>query len=289
MGMTASAEAEFTPIVQGLWLEGLHVEGDDIWYTDVVIGGVRRVASDDVLLPERAMVGGLLMNADGSLLVAGIGGIAWANPATGASGMLAGGFDGTNEMCADAAGGVIFGSIDLPAIVAGRKPGTSSIWRIAVDGTRTELASGMAFANGLALAADGATLFFNESFSASRAFPVRADGLLGAPRLFADKADCDGMARDAEGNLWITGFSSDFLLCLTPDGTEVRRVALPGKAASSVRFGGADMRDLYVTIVDPASAQLLASGRPLTERTSVLYRTRAPVAGAPVARTAFQL
>ena len=97
------------------------------------------------------------------------------------------------------------------------------------------------------------------------------------------------MALDVEGNVWITGFSSDFLLCVAPDGTEVRRLALPGKAATSVRFGGADMRDLYVNVVDPASAQGLADGTPLTERNSVLYRTRAPVAGAPVGRPAFDL
>jgi hypothetical protein len=49
------------------------------------------------------------------------------------------------------------------------------------------------------------------------------------------------------------------------------------------------LRDLYVTIVDPASAQALAEGRPLTDMNSVLYRTRSPVAGAPIAPAGFAL
>jgi sugar lactone lactonase YvrE len=74
-----------------------------------------------------------------------------------------------------------------------------------------------------------------------------------------------------------------------PDGREVRRLALPGKAATSVRFGGADMRDLYVNVVDPAAAQALADGTPIAEKASVLYRTRSPVAGVPVPRARFRL
>ena len=235
------------------------------------------------------MVGGLLLNGDGSLLVSGIGDIAWANPDTGRSGILVDGFQGTNEMVADGCGGIIFGEMDLPAILRAERPGPSAIHRVAIDRSVTKLRDRLSFANGLGIAADGSTLFFNESFSASRAFPIGADGALGEPRLLADKPDCDGMALDIEGNVWITGFASDFLLCVAPDGTEMRRLALPGKAATSVRFGGGDMRDLYVNVVDPAAAQCLADGTPLTQETSVLYRVRAPVAGAPVGRPDFDL
>jgi len=69
----------------------------------------------------------------------------------------------------------------------------------------------------------------------------------------------------------------------------IDRLSLPGKACTNLRFGGADMQDLYVTVVDPVSAQALAEGRPLTQRNSVLYRTRAPVPGAPISRTQFNL
>jgi sugar lactone lactonase YvrE len=287
--MATSADAPFEPLANGFYLEGLVVEGDRIWYTDVIVGGVRRVGSDQVLLPDRTLIGGLLLNADGALLVAGAGGIAWADPASAATGTLVDGFAGTNEMYPDGRGGIVFGTIDLPAVMRGERPGPSSICRLAPDRAASELATGLVFANGLALAADGATLFFNESFAASRAFPFTGAGTLGEPRLLADKPDCDGMALDVEGNIWITGFASDHLLCVRPDGTEVRRLALPGKAATSLRFGGADMRDLFVNVVDTDTAQALATGAPITEKTSFLYRTRSPVAGAPIDTPRFDL
>lgn len=283
------ASEGFEPLARGYYLEGLLVDGENVWFTDVAQGGVRRLGSDQVLLDDRTMIGGLLLNNDGSLLVAGGGGVAWVNPATGASGLLVEGLDGVNEMHADGRGGMVFGTIDLPAILRGEKPGPSSIFRLSADRALTRLRDGLAFANGLAFSPDGSTLYFNESFAAVRAFPVDEAGSLAEPQLMVDKPDCDGMALDVDGNIWITGFASGELICLSPDGREVRRLTLPGPACTNLRFGGTDMRDLYVNIVDPASAQALAEGRPLEKQTSVLYRTRSPVAGAPAARPSFKL
>ena len=272
---------DFAPIASGFYLEGLLIDGDAIWYSDIGRGGVWKVGSDVALLPDRIMIGGLLLNDDGKLLVGGVGGIAWVDPATGAAGTVVDGLPGANEMRADADGNLLFGTVDLAAILAGRRPGPATIYRLSTNGDLTSLRDGLSFSNGFEIGADGATLFFNESFAATRAFPFDAHGRLGEPLTLAAKPDCDGMAQDAEGNLWITGFSSGELLCVAPDGTVVRTVARPGSACTNVHFGGADLRDLYVTIVDPASAQALAEGRPLTERNSTLFRTRSPVAGAP--------
>lgn len=287
--MTSAVEAEFEAVAEGFYLEGLLIAGTDIWYTDVMVGGVQKVGADRVLLPERTMIGGLALNADGSLLVAGGDGIAWVHPESGASGQLVEGLGGINEMRADKDGGMVFGTIDLVSILRGERPGPSTIWHRTRNGAMTQIRGGLSFANGLAISPDGGTLYFNESFAATRAFPIGEGWMLGEPRTLIDLYDCDGMALDVEGHIWVTGFASNELRCVRADGTEVRRLALPGKACTNVRFGGADMRDLYVTIVDPASAQALAEGRPLTERNSILYRTRSPVAGARVATTRFTL
>ncbi|MDE2595514.1 MAG: SMP-30/gluconolactonase/LRE family protein [Sphingomonadales bacterium] len=280
---------EWTEIARGFYLEGLLVDGDDLWFTDVTVGGVKNARTGQVVLPERTMIGGLLMNADGSLIVAGPGGVAWAHPHSGAHGELVTGLDGVNEMRSDGAGGMVFGTIDLPAVLAGRRPGPSTIRHLSADGTLRLLQDGLTFANGLSLSPDGSTLYFNESFVATRAFPVGPGLELGTMRTLLDKYDCDGMALDGAGNVWISGFASGELLCLAPDGAVLQRLALPGTACTNLRFGGADMGDLYVTMVDPASAQALAEGKPLTEQNSRLLRTRAPVKGAPLGRTGFGL
>lgn len=281
--------ADWVELTRGFYLEGLLIDGDDIWFTDVTCGGVHNLGTGQTVLPERTMIGGLLMNADGKLLVAGGGGVDWADPHSGATGNLLTVADGVNEMRSDGQGGMIFGTIDLPAILKGETPGPSSIRRMAADGTIAILREGLVFANGLSLSPDGGSLYFNESFVASRRFPVSGDFALGEMETLRAMADCDGMALDVDGNMWISGFSSDFLLCLSPQGDELHRLQLPGRACTNLRFCGPDLHDICVTVVDPAAAQKLADGAPLTERTSVLYRTRAPVRGAPIARTAFRL
>jgi len=280
---------DFTELHRGFYLEGLLIDGDNLWFTDVVLGGVHNLTTGQVVLPERTMIGGLLMNEDGSLLVAGLGGIEWVNPATGQQGVLVSGLAGANEMRSDLAGGMVFGTIDLPAILRGEKPGPSTICHLAQDRTLTELTGGLAFANGLSLCPDGSMLYFNESFAAVRAYPVDAGFVLGAMSTMREKPDCDGLALDAEGNVWISGFASGHLLCLDPGGDEVARLELPGPACTNLRFGGPDMQDLYVTVVDPAAAQKLADGTPLSEQSSALYRTRAAIPGAPLGKTAFAL
>lgn len=280
---------EWNELARGFYLEGLLVDGDDIWFTDVTRGGVHNLRSGQTVLPERTMVGGLLLNHDGKLLVAGSGGVDWVDPESGASGTLLTVEDGVNEMRSDGQGGLLFGTIDLPAILEGRKPGPSSIRRLAIDGTMTVLADGLAFANGLSLSPDGQALYFNESFAASRRFPVGPDFALGNMQTLREMYDCDGMALDVDGNIWLCGFASDYLVCVTPQGEELERLQLPGPACTNVRFGGPDMRDLFVTVVDPADAQKLAEGAPITAQNSALYTSRAPVAGTRIEHTLFRL
>ncbi len=287
--MSRSDVIDFEPIARGYYLEGLLIEGDDIWYTDVVMGGVRKVGSDEILLPDRTMIGGLARNQDGAILVSGLGGIAWMNPQSGRDGNLLEGVNGVNEMRADSSGGIFFGTTDLAAILCGERPGPSTIEHLATDGTLTRCREGLTFANGLCVSPDGTALYFNESFSATRSFPILADKTLDVPDTLVELYDCDGMALDAEGNIWLTGFASDVLRCVTPDGDEVRRLALPGKASTNVRFGGEDMRDLYFTIVDPVAAQALADGVPIAEQNSLICRARSPVPGARPDLAGFKL
>lgn len=279
----------FEVLARGIYLEALLIEGDAIYYSDVVAGGIHRADSDAVLLEGRRMVGGLLMNVDGSLLVSGEGGIVWVDPSRGASGTLLDGLDGVNELRADGRGGLYFGTIDIPALGRGDPSQGSSLYHLAADRTLTRLAEGLVFSNGLSPSAEGDLLFHNESFVGTFAYPVVEDGQLGERKRLLRKRDCDGLALDGEGNLWLSGFDSGDLVCLTPDGTEVRRVPLPGGACTNVRFGGPDQRELYVTTVPFEAVAALGRGAMPSEANSLLLKGRSPTRGAPLGRTDFDL
>ena len=289
MNAASRGGSGFESLARGIYLEALLVDGEDVWYSDVSEGGIRKLGSDRVWLAERTLVGGLLMNADGSLLVSGEGGIVWFHPERGTSGALLEGLVGVNEMRADGRGGLYFGTIDHPAIRRGDKPGPSALYHLARDRTLRCLAEGLVFSNGLAPSADGSLLFHNESFVGSYVYPVGADGGLGERRSLFEKPDCDGLALDAGGDVWLSGFSSGELLCLTPTGKEVRRLELPGAACTNVRFGGSDGRDLYVCLVTREAAEAIKAGERPERRTSELLKGRSPVPGAPLERADFAL
>jgi len=163
------------------------------------------------------------------------------------------------------------------------------IYHLAVDGTVRVAAEGLGFANGIMLSADGSQLFYNDTFDGTYALDVKADGTLGPRRKLLEKYDADGMALDAEGNLLLTGFQSGHLERIRPDGTVLPPVQTPAKAITQVRFGGADMRDYYLTTVPADGGDSLKEGKPLTEKKSFLMRGRAEVPGMPIALARFTL
>ena len=87
------------------------------------------------------------------------------------------------------------------------------------------------------------------------------------------------MAVAADGSIWVALAEGGAVLVLSPDGTERRRLPVPLPMVTSVCFGGADLRDLYVTTG--------SRGGP-SDRCGTVYRTRVDVPGLlrPLARVA---
>jgi sugar lactone lactonase YvrE len=287
----------FTPLADGRYLEGLAIDDRTVWFTDVLLGGVQGLHADGSTshwFRERLWIGGVALNEDGTVLCSGPGGISWFNAATGRSGVILSSIDGVplsgvNEMCADAEGGLIFGTLDIESILKGQKTSPVAIYRLNVKGDLTLLTDGLTFCNGLTVSLDGRKLYHNESFAGTFAYDIAEDGSLGPRSMLIEKKDCDGIALDARGHLWISGFASEELLCVRPDGAVERRLPFPGGAATNVRFGGIGRRELFMTVVPLTAGAELARGRLPTERNSVLYRTQSPVPGCPVRRTRFHL
>ena len=88
------------------------------------------------------------------------------------------------------------------------------------DGRAAIVADGLGYANECALAADGAHLYVNETFGRRLSrFAVRGDGTLGdreTVAAFGPGTFPDGLAFDAEGQLWITSIVSNRVIRVDP-------------------------------------------------------------------------
>lgn len=291
---------EFESLAEGLYLEGLAIDQvrGVVWYSDVIAGGVHGVRPDGTAVAsfnaDRMWTGGVLINEDGAVLSSGEGGIMWNHPETDCSGWLLREIDGQpingiNEMIPDGHGGIYFGTVDIERIKQGQPARPSAILRLTAEGALTPVFGPIGFANGLMRSEDGRELYCCETFDGPYAFAVDPDGRLSNRRRLIDKEDCDGMALDAEGNLWVTGFRSGMLTRLRRDGATLEPVPTPAGAITQLRFGGADMRDVYITAVPVDGGDGLKEGVLPTERRSTLYRGRGKTPGLPIAPTRFRL
>ncbi len=122
--------------------------------------------------------------------------------------------------------------------------------------TRT-VATGLAFPNGIVLRPDGKELLVGESQkNRILAFPVTAPGTLGEPRVLVDLPkkgegqianEPDGMALDAEGNLYVAHYGMGQVQVVSPKGKVIRRYPGGNLTTSNVCFAGPKMDQLYVT------------------------------------------
>jgi sugar lactone lactonase YvrE len=246
---------DFRAIAEGFHIEGMCPDGDALWFTDAFSTGVQRRAADgtvDRWLPEKRMVPSVLLNADGKVLCGGHGGVAWLDPASGRSGMLLdaiGGepIAGVNEMISDGRGGLYFGVLDHPAVEQHRAPEPGGLYHLDTDRDVTVVNGHVAFPNGIGLSPDGRRLYCNETFSGLTAYDIEGDGAFALPVRLFEMDDCDGLAVDEHGDLWVSGFSTSDLLRLSPQGVVLERVPTPRPGVSNLRFGGADGRDIFIS------------------------------------------
>jgi sugar lactone lactonase YvrE len=295
--MQDSIVGQFQRVASGLYLEGLVVDSvrRAVWYSDVIAGGVHGIMADGSGMSfgrDRKWTGGLLMNADGSVLSSGPGGIMWNDPATGRSGWLLHEMDGKaingiNEMIPDGTGGIYFGTVDIERVVRAEPTRATAIYRLTVEGDVIKVAGDINFSNGLMLSEDRKRFYCNDTFVGTWVFDVLPDLTLSNRRMLLDKPDADGMALDAQGNIWITGFRSSSVTRLRPDGSALLPLPTPAGAITQIRFGGADLRDYYINTVPAAGGDNLKDGVPLVAQDSHMCRGRSETPGMPIPAARF--
>ncbi|MCJ2180858.1 SMP-30/gluconolactonase/LRE family protein [Novosphingobium album (ex Hu et al. 2023)] len=298
--MPQAAIEAFEKVASGIYLEGLAIDHgrDVVWYSDVIAGGIHGVKPDGTRVvtfnPERMWTGGVMMNADGSVLSTGEGGIMWNNPDTGKSGWLIDTIDGKpvngiNEMAPDGKGGIFFGTSDIEMVIKGEQTRPTRIYRLTADRELIRLADDIGFTNGIMFDPVRSRLYCNDTFHGTWAFDVDAGWTLSNKQFLIEKEDADGMALDASGNLWITGFRSNFFTRLAPGGTRLPDYATPAGSITQIRFGGPDMRDIFFNSVPSDGGDTLKEGGEITAKNSFLFKGRSETPGMKLEPARFTL
>jgi sugar lactone lactonase YvrE len=296
LGHQGDIHVNFETIATGYcFLEAPRTDGDVLWFTDLLIGGLYRMTGrkkTDVFLADKHHIGGVAINHDGKIIFGGKDGVSWFNPETGKSGVLLDAVDGkklpgVNDFIPDSKGGLYFGTLSQAGDY-GQPPSLTHLYYMAADGSARLLRDGVKFSNGMCLSPDGKRFYHNESLLGTFAYDVLPNGDLTNRALFCEKDDGDGMAMDAEGGVWIAYFATAEIVRFLPDGKVDRRIPIAHKVASSLCFGGADGKDIYVTTGGNKGVDALFEGALPPKEASIFY-ARSDVAGMPVPRTRFKI
>jgi xylono-1,5-lactonase len=187
-----------------------------------------------------------------------------------------------NDAKADQAGRIWAGSMNARDV---RRP-DGKLFRLDGDGSLRVALPEYHICNGPAFSLDGSTMYHNDSFlNRTFAYDVRPDGSLGAPRLWrqfgADEGSPDGMTVDSEDCVWIAQWGGGRVCRYSPAGELLATIAMPVSQPSSVAFGGADLRTLYIT---SAWQDLDAARRTAEPLAGALFSARVDVPGVAAQR-----
>ena len=257
-------------------IEGPRVDGaGNLYFSDVTNGGVFRRRPDgsiDTVVPKRRGVGGIALHADGGLVISGKN---VCHVREGATRVLFARNDipGFNDLFTDAQGRVYTGSMrSNPFSESGeRTPG--ECYRIDAEGKATELYRGVSLTNGIGFSPDGRTIYHSDTIP-GRIHVHRLDSAGGvtAAEPIEVEGGPDGLAVDADGGIWVALYQAGAVQRYLPSGRPDARIAVPSRAVTSLCFGGADLRDLYIVTADNSDDP---------SRGGTVFRTRSDFAGLP--------
>jgi sugar lactone lactonase YvrE len=158
---------------------------------------------------------------------------------------------GWSEITVDGRAHVYVNSInfdfgDFEAVLAGGEaPG--KIVLVTTEGDVREVASEIAFPNGMVVTPDNKTLVVAESFAARlTAFDIAEDGTLSNRRIWADGVGPDGICLDADGCIWASsGNMTNDCARIREGGEVLERIDLD-RSCFAAMLGGPDRRTLFM-------------------------------------------
>jgi sugar lactone lactonase YvrE len=236
-----------------VWDDREHV----IRWVDIVNGHIHRWDPDSrshQRLDLGVMAGVIAMRTNGHLIAGLRSGIAFVDASTGEiqrlhapESHLPG--NRFNDGKCDPAGRFWAGTMPLSA----DRP-TGSLYMIDADGSIRRMISGVTISNGLTWDSDKGRMYHIDTptYEVAAFDYDKATGFISNRRTAIDvprsEGAPDGMTIDAEGMLWIAHWGGRRLTRWDPvKGKRLDEISIPVSNVTSCTFGGADMRDLYIT------------------------------------------
>jgi sugar lactone lactonase YvrE len=139
-----------------------------------------------------------------------------------------------------------FDFADFNDVLASQKaPGKIAL--VTLDGEAREVASEIAFPNGMVITPDNTTLIVAESFAARlTAFDIAEDGTLSNRRVWAGGVGPDGICLDADGCIWASsGNMTNDCARIREGGEIVTRIELD-RSCFATMLGGPDRQTLFM-------------------------------------------
>ena len=163
---------------------------------------------------------------------------------------------GPNDVCLDLAGNIYFtdptgSSVENPI---------GSVYRIATDRTVTQLDTGLAFPNGLAVNPEQTKLFVAESGpNRLLVYDLLEDGTVTGKKsvIQFDTPTLDGIMFDEFGRLWIARWTNKTVDVVTQGGKLITSIPAGGDQVTNLCFWG---KNLYVTVAGQHSIHRLNVG-----------------------------
>lgn len=130
-------------------------------------------------------------------------------------------------------------------------PGGGNLIRVAPDGAVTEVLDDVTISNGTGWSPDGARMYYVDTPTGRiDVFDVEGERI-GNRRELATVEDGagspDGLTVDADGCVWVALWDGAAIRRYTPEGKLDRVLPLPVSRPTACAFGGADLKDLYVS------------------------------------------
>jgi sugar lactone lactonase YvrE len=168
-----------------------------------------------------------------------------------------------------------------------KRPGAGTLYCLEPDLTVRVKLDQVTISNGLDWSADRRTMFYVDTPTQRvDRFEVGPDGLdlkAGGPFVTVPLEDGapDGLTLDASGRLWLALWGGNQISCFGPTGELEAIIRVPANHVTSCTFGGADLRDLYITSAWTERTAAERASEPLAGR---LFHCRPGAVGRPAFR-----